>query len=476
MYETQADSIDVDILSTNSNNRIVLRRLQINEASQNTDSLFILNEHVVFASTYCPEGAYDMGWLGYFIGKSEHLKELHIEPFTSSAASVRDFMEPFLRGASRNKSIREINFNGAELLGGEMFTMLGSFFRNNHNLTEINISACEFGDEGVRLFALAIGSSTHSSLKDLCLRNNNIAEEGMAEIITALSAHPKLECVDFRENHLQKNGCVALSNLLQVSATKLKSLYLSTTQINDEGVEALVPALANCSHLKNLDIMNNPSITTGGWQSFATILEAPKSNLKHLYIARNNVDDEVVATFASLLTSNHKLQVLDMNNNPSITAVGWEALPTLLCDPSSVNATFLSNHALQYIAEDTNTNANAILEPLLGLNARNDKKEVATIKILQSHDDFDMLPFFEWEFKVLPLILGWLERASAYRMPRGFEPNVDERKLSTIYQFVRGMPVLYVETRLRKELEDIKEEQRMLEERKMNIMRRLGRL
>ena len=43
-------------------------------------------------------------------------------------------------------------------------------------------------------------------------------------------------------------------------------------------------------------------------------------------------------------------------------------------------------------------------------------------------------------------------------------PNIEERKLSTIYQFVRGMPLLYVETRLRKELEDIKTEESQMEE------------
>ena len=112
------------------------------------------------------------------------------------------------------------------------------------------------------------------------------------------------------------------------------------------------------------------------------------------------------------------------------------------------------------------------------------------IKILQSHDDFDMLPFFEWEFKVLPLVLSWLERASECEMPEDFEPNIEPRKLSTIYQFVRGMPVLYVETRLRKELEDIKvaesqlekeelqeeefmQRKQLLQERKESIMRRL---
>ena len=129
---------------------------------------------------------------------------------------------------------------------------------------------------------------------------------------------------------------------------------------------------------------------------------------------------------------------------------------------------------------------NAIIEPLLRLNRRDDKKEVATIKILQSHDDFDLLPFFEWEFKVLPLALHWLERASGYEMPDDFEPNIERRKLSSIYQFVRGMPLLYVETRLRKELEDIKAEEskleeefirrkQMLQERSRSIMRRLGK-
>ena len=98
-----------------------------------------------------------------------------------------------------------------------------------------------------------------------------------------------------------------------------------------------------------------------------------------------------------------------------------------------------------------------------------------------------MLPFFEWEFKCLPMVIGWLERASEFEMPGGFEPNIEPRKLSTIYQFVRGMPVLYVETRLRKELEDIKakekqmeeeqlrlQELQMLQKRKESIMKKLG--
>ena len=135
------------------------------------------------------------------------------------------------------------------------------------------------------------------------------------------------------------------------------------------------------------------------------------------------------------------------------------------------------------VPENDKVPENAIIGPLLDLNESDEREEVVMSKILQSHNDFDMLPFFEWEFKVLPLVINWLERASECEMPENFESNIEPRKLSTIYQFVRDMPVLYVETRLRKELEDIKarakqmqEEQRMLEERKMSIMRRLGRL
>jgi len=49
------------------------------------------------------------------------------------------------------------------------------------------------------------------------------------------------------------------------------------------------------------------------------------------------------------------------------------------------------------------------MNPLLTLNCRVDKKDIAMIKILQHHNDFDMTAFFEWEFKVLPLMPGLRE-------------------------------------------------------------------
>ena len=244
--------------------------------------MYIHDEHDVDgeeSTDYCPEGANDMGWLGYFIGKNQHLGVLDMSMFVpTSGASVRDVLVPFFRGVSRNKSIREIGFYSMDLLGGEMFTMLTPFFRNNHNLTDININNCNFGDEGARLFALALESCTNKSIKHVQLEDNNIGEQEMVDIITALSMFPHLIGLSLQGNHLRRNGCVALATLLQYSATKLQYLNISNTEINDDGIGALVPALATCIHLKQLHLYDNPSITTRGWQSLATIFEAPNSN------------------------------------------------------------------------------------------------------------------------------------------------------------------------------------------------------
>jgi len=202
-----------------------------------------------------------------------------------------------------------------------------------------------------------------------------------------------------------------------------------------------------------------------------------------LNIARNNIDEQVVTTLINALINNQTFKRISLGSvTHDSRGEASRAFSKLLCDTSSINATYLSNHTLEYtnVWSETGTQQ-YILRSLLYLNKNADKKEVAMIKILQYHDDFDMTPFFEWEFKVLPLMMNWFERASAIDMPRGFvsntgprifEPNIGRRKLSSIYQFIRGMPLLYVETCIRKELEDIKLKETQLNEEHLEIEKR----
>ena len=252
----------------------------------------------------------------------------------------------------------------------------------------------------------------------------------------------------------------------------MQTLDLSDNGIDDEGIDTLVPTLRNCYQLQTLRIIRNESISSRGWQQLASILESPNSNLTclRLVVNGNNLDDEKAAAFVDALKNNRMLKHLFigdiMSNNIQVS------FSKLLCDTTSINSTYQSNHTLSYLGQQAKQNQ---LGPLLVINERENKKEVAMIKILQHHNDFVMMPFFEWEFKVLPLMINWFQRASTIEMPRGFQLNIGPRKLASIYQFVRGMPLLYVETRLRQELEEIKVAQAQMEERKRGILERLGR-
>ena len=487
MYDAQADSINIEDIASNENNRLMLNRMKRNDPEDN-DKLWIHSQHDENGEDcedYVPEGTNDMGWLGYFIGRNKQLKQLgFISPTPPSGTSIAEVLEPLLMGLNHNKSITRLDFECMNLLGGRMFTMMNHFFENGP-LVNLNIYDCHLGDDGWRLLALAIGSSKNKSLKTLSLRSCNISDEASVDIITSMSIHPHLEELELSGTHINTKGCKALATLLRNSVTELRDLDLGDNEIDDEGVDALIPTLKSRSHLETLILSRNGSITSKGWQHLASLLEAPNCNLTTLGLVvnwnSNVVNDEVVTALANALVNNYKLTTLGIQNysNPSITDEGWKAISELLCDTSSINSTYLSNHTLQRLGITSSTNP---LQHLFNLNKREDTKEVAMIKILQHHNDINMTPFFEWEFKVLPLIINWFEKASSIGMPSNSQLNIGPRKLSSIYQFVRGMPLLYVETILRKELEDIKvaqaqmkEAMRLNEERKRIIMEKLGR-
>jgi len=520
-----AGNMNIEDITTDGDNRLILYRIRSNK--EDTQDLYIQNEHEIeineeegtfehILPDYVPEGVYDMGWLGYFIGRNTCLQKLYIRDFEpTSGESVTEVLESFLRGVSNNKSIHKLDFDGITF-GGRVFTMLEPFFRDNHNLITFNVDACMLGGEGTRLLALAIGSSRSQSLQNVSLMNNDISDEGLVYIITALSMHPHLQEIDLSGNQLNKIGCMALSTLLRNSATEIKLLDLSNNEIDDEGIHALVPVLLNCTGLEEIYIENNTSITPRGWQNLATII-APDSNLKSLYklsINRNNIDDQVLTFMVDALANNNTLVSLPFLDGNQVTTKGWEALSKLLCDTSSPNSAFRSNHTLYDIGirgpESSNQNMSLDLitdfGPELDLNGREDKKQVAIMKIY--NPNLDMTPFFEWEFKILPLMINWLKRAfitsANFLEVRALESILEERamddpdKLSCIYQFVRGMPLLCVETQLRKQLDDINAEltfmlcpscsilpqreeespgqrMRQLEARKSSILELLGR-
>ena len=119
-----------------------------------------------------------------------------------------------------------------------------------------------------------------------------------------------------------------------------------------------------------------------------------------------------------------------------ITREGWAPFSKLLCNTSSINNTYLSNHTLEKIHPTDDYHVNKYLV----LNKREDKQQVAMSKVLQRHSHFDMEPFFEWEFKVLPLMIQWF--TNAVRRVTTYEQKISRLRLSATFDLIKEFPML----------------------------------
>ena len=147
--------------------------------------------------------------------------------------------------------------------------------------------------------------------------------------------------------------------------------------------------------------------------------------------------------------------------------VGWSAFSKLLCDTSSINNTYMSNHTLTCIdvaAPAGMLDTRPFITDLLEMNAAAQKKDtirdafpwrnqqismqsLTRCKIFMSHPDLDMEPLFDYKLKLLPWVIGWFRKSIRLC---GEEVGVWKerphklrcRELSAVYKFVHGMPML----------------------------------
>lgn len=389
---------------------------------------------------YVPMDNEDIGWLGYYIGNNTQLQELRFYTAIDNVAN-----ESFYKEMSRNKSIQEISFWKISL-NGKLLRMLTPFFKNNCNLVEVTFYECDIEGD---MLSVAIGNC-NKSMRRIEMFNNGIRDGQLVDTITALRMHPQLEVLDLHSMTIGRNECTVLSSLLSCSATQLKILNLQDNNIDDEGVEYLVNALTNVKTLQKLDLCSNRSITIKGWKKVSTLLEGPDSKLKMLRMLRtygNSIENDGALVFAEALTNNSTLKTFNIEHGNSIT--DWAPFSKLLCDTSSPNKTYLSNHTLHDIG---NIHLPNDIKINLKLNTSANKDWVAMAKILRNHPHFDMEPFFEWEFKVVPIMINWFTKASTYTNDASSERLIKRIKLDSMYAFIREFPMLYIEPKTRQEL------------------------
>jgi hypothetical protein len=256
-----------------------------------------------------------------------------------------------------------------------------------------------------------------------------------------------LTCLCINGAVLDNGGCNVIAETLRW-CTNLKSINLGRNNITDEQLLPMIDAIRGHTSLEYLALFEN-RIGNAGCHALVTLLKHTKTNLQTLYLDENQIDHEGATAIADSLAKNTTLKKLDLIENPTeIDAVG--IFCSVLCETSSIDTTYSSNHTLESIS--VGTQCRASVSTLLEMNKEKNKSHVAIRKILKYHPNIDMKPLFEWgvnedgeqTLKALPHVVDWFERAKEAVAGDGDREDyhIEERQLSAILQFAKAMPLL----------------------------------
>ena len=298
------------------------------------------------------------------------------------------------------------------------------------HLKKLDLSHTIIDDE---ITILANALRTNKTLKLLKLRGCGIRDQSAMALGNALENNNVLKALQLDANlHVTSEGWRRFSACLQNTNSALDRLSIQECSIDDESMAELASALANNSTLKILELCNNSRINDAGWQAFSECLRSPNTALEKVDMTGCKITDEVMILFSEALARNTRLRELSISDNTLLTSRSWASLSNLLCNKSSIESTYASNHTLCSLGDHPNPQP-AELVSLLHMNANGNKAEVVRQKILQYHflsgGDINAEQFIDMEMAVLPHAISWIGR--------------DDIGQPLLYSLFQSMPFLF---------------------------------
>lgn len=226
---------------------------------------------------------------------------------------------------------KEIGDDGAEQLAADVL-------RFSRALTTLSLEGCDLSCIGVGHVVEAL--KMHTELTDLNISYNNIGDDGVTLLVTALmvAVPPTLRRIDLASNEITAKGAVLLANAVKAT-TSLTSLNLSRNPIGIDSVRELLSALKDecVAWLKDLTLMDLGMDSNEGILLADAILSNGAS-LTKLDISSNALGDSGAVLVAKLLRKGTPLQELNLFDN----SIGDEGTTELcLALQHNTNLTFL---------------------------------------------------------------------------------------------------------------------------------------
>eukprot|EP00579_Thalassiosira_antarctica_P013627 CAMPEP_0201938610 /NCGR_PEP_ID=MMETSP0903-20130614/41659_1 /ASSEMBLY_ACC=CAM_ASM_000552 /TAXON_ID=420261 /ORGANISM="Thalassiosira antarctica, Strain CCMP982" /LENGTH=652 /DNA_ID=CAMNT_0048479899 /DNA_START=124 /DNA_END=2079 /DNA_ORIENTATION=+ len=287
---------------------------------------------------------------------------------------------------------------------------LADFLTNNSTLKALDLSCCRDITVARSRSLFEFLRSPNCKLEELHLLNTGFSDDVPISLAHSLINNRSLRSLDLSANcDITKIGWTAFSFILLNPHTVLENLCLSSCGMNDETVSSIANALTNNCRLRELRLSSNNDVTAAGWEAFSTVLQNPNSALEKLDLQSNSINDGTMISTANSLVKNNKLKELLLDGNYAISANGWAAFSRVLCNTSSIIATYHSNHILQKLCqEDMDIELPEDIRSLLVMNREYSKRQAARQKIIKTHfscSHMNILSFVEMESKIMPFVL-----------------------------------------------------------------------
>uniref|UniRef100_A0A0R3RPD6 RanGAP1_C domain-containing protein n=1 Tax=Elaeophora elaphi TaxID=1147741 RepID=A0A0R3RPD6_9BILA len=177
--------------------------------------------------------------------------------------------------------------------------------RKNH----IDVGACRKIAEVLREHLL----QNMQSLEEINLNQNDIATEGMLELVHAFESNPALKIIILSRNTLKVDGAIAVAEVLP-SLRLLEVLDISSCACDERGILAVAANLSSSTHLRLrvLDFSSN-SLGARVVQQVIRIFASGGFHLERLSLHSNNIGHR----FGELKKEFSYIQFLDLGSESS---------------------------------------------------------------------------------------------------------------------------------------------------------------
>eukprot|EP01045_Picozoa_sp_COSAG04_P007501 COSAG04_NODE_394_length_15124_cov_10.557005_7_plen_311_part_00 len=169
----------------------------------------------------------------------------------------------------------------------------------------------QLGDAGAAALGVALQAMPQLRFTELDLSDNELTAAGVTSLVPALRrpwGDGGLQELIVHDNPLGDAGVVALTKALPHT---LKTLWLSATDCDNDGLVALAAALPALTRLRELYCCRNPAATARGWVALAGALPSLLPALQILFLHTNEgMGSEGGAALAAAVPSCPRLREL----------------------------------------------------------------------------------------------------------------------------------------------------------------------